>query len=63
MAMPNSSKKSMSQHWDDYQPTKSTLAWACVGAAAALLALRAKSLLVAPNSAEVLRWELPFILW
>lgn len=32
MAMQNSSKKTMSQRWDDYQPTKSVLVWACIGA-------------------------------
>jgi len=37
MAMQNSSDKTMSQRWDDYQPTKSTLAWACVGAAVAVI--------------------------
>ncbi|MGQ2909880.1 MAG: hypothetical protein ACT6QU_18240 [Aliihoeflea sp.] len=37
MAMQNSSKKSMSQRWDDYQPTKSTLVWACIGAVAAAI--------------------------
>lgn len=37
MAMQNSSKKTMSQHWDDYQPTKSTLVWACIGAVVAAI--------------------------
>ena len=35
MAMQSSSKKSMSQRWDDYQPTKSILVWACIGAVVA----------------------------
>jgi hypothetical protein len=32
MAMQNGIKKTMSQRWDEYQPTKSTLVWACIGA-------------------------------
>jgi len=35
MAMQNSTKRSLTQRWDGYQPTKSTLVWACVGAAVA----------------------------
>ncbi|TYR35449.1 hypothetical protein FY036_02205 [Mesorhizobium microcysteis] len=37
MAMQNSSKKTMSQRWDDYQPTKSVLAWSCIGAVVATI--------------------------
>lgn len=37
MAMQNNSRKSVTQRWDDYQPTKSTLLWACVGAAVATM--------------------------
>ena len=37
MAMQNSNKKTMSQRWDDYQPTKSTLVWACIGAVVAAI--------------------------
>lgn len=37
MAMQSSSRKTMSQRWDDYQPTKSTLFWACVGAVIAAI--------------------------
>lgn len=37
MAMQNSSKKTMSQRWDDYQPTKSVLVWSCIGAAVAAI--------------------------
>jgi hypothetical protein len=37
MAMQNSSKKTMSQRWDDYQPTKSVLVWACIGAVVAAI--------------------------
>ena len=37
MALQNSSKTSMKQRWADYQPTKSILAWACVGAAVATM--------------------------
>jgi hypothetical protein len=35
MAMQGSSKKSVTQRWEDYQPTKSTLVWACIVAAIA----------------------------
>lgn len=37
MAMQASSKKSVTQRWDDYHPAKSTLVWACVGAAVATM--------------------------
>lgn len=37
MAMQSSSKRTMSQRWDDYQPTKSMLVWACVGAVLAAI--------------------------
>ncbi|MCR4265145.1 hypothetical protein [Nitratireductor sp. ZSWI3] len=37
MAMQSNSKKSITQRWDDYQPTKSTLVWACAGAAVATM--------------------------
>lgn len=37
MSVQSSSKKSVTQRWDDYQPTKSTLAWACAGAAVATM--------------------------
>lgn len=37
MAMQSNSKKSVTQRWDDYQPTKSTLVWACAGAAVATM--------------------------
>ncbi|SMH54806.1 hypothetical protein [Mesorhizobium australicum] len=33
MAMQGSATKTLSQRWDDYRPTKSTLVWACIGAA------------------------------
>lgn len=35
MAVQDSSRKSVAQRWDDYRPTKSTLVWACAGAAVA----------------------------
>ena len=37
MAMHNSSKRTLSQRWDDYQPTKSTIVWACIGAVVAAI--------------------------
>lgn len=37
MAMQGGSKKSVSERFDDYQPTKSTLAWACAGAVVATM--------------------------
>lgn len=37
MAMQNSSKKTMSQRWHDYQPTKSVLVWSCIGAVVAAI--------------------------
>lgn len=35
--MQNNSKKSVTQRWDEYQPTKSTILWACAGAAVATM--------------------------
>ncbi len=37
MATDGRSTRSLSQRWDDYQPTKSTLGWACVAAVAATM--------------------------
>lgn len=37
MAMHNNGRKSVAQHWDDFQPTKSTLLWACAGTAVATM--------------------------
>ncbi|TWG53172.1 hypothetical protein [Aminobacter sp. J44] len=37
MTVQASSKRNFTQRWDDYQPTKSTLVWACVGAAVATM--------------------------
>lgn len=37
MAVQNSTKKSLTQRWDDYQPSKSIVVWACVGAAVATM--------------------------
>jgi hypothetical protein len=37
MAMQNSTKPSVAQRWENYQPSKSTLAWSCVGAAIATM--------------------------
>lgn len=37
MAMQSNSKKSLTQRWDDYRPTKSTLVWACAGTAVATM--------------------------
>ncbi|MEQ9247340.1 MAG: hypothetical protein RLO21_15250 [Nitratireductor sp.] len=39
MATQSNSKKSVTQRWDDYQPTKSTLVWACAAAAVATMIL------------------------
>lgn len=35
--MQSSSKKSITQRWNDYQPTKAMLVWACVATAAATM--------------------------
>ncbi len=37
MAVQSNSKKSITQRWDDYRPTKSSLVWACVGTAVATM--------------------------
>lgn len=37
MAMQTTSKKTIFQRWDDYQPSKSVLAWTCIGAVAAAI--------------------------
>jgi hypothetical protein len=37
MASRDITKKSMSQKWGDYQPTKTMLVWACAGVAAATM--------------------------
>ena len=37
MAMQVSSKRTVMQRWDDYQPPKSILVWACAGAAVATM--------------------------
>ena len=37
MAMQNDAKKSIARRWNDYQPSKSTLVWACAGAAVATM--------------------------
>ncbi len=37
MATQNSRRNTVSGRWNDYQPTKSTLAWACVGAVIATM--------------------------
>jgi hypothetical protein len=37
MAMQGSVTQTLSRRWDDYRPTKSTLAWACAGAAVATM--------------------------
>lgn len=37
MAAPTNTKRSLTQRWADYQPTKSTLGWACVEAAATMI--------------------------
>lgn len=37
MATQNNAGNSISQRWDAYQPSKSTLVWACIGAAAATM--------------------------
>ncbi len=37
MAMQGSANRTLSQRWDDYRPTKSTLAWTCAGAAVATM--------------------------
>jgi len=34
MAMQNTTKQSFARRFEDYQPTKSMLAWACVATAA-----------------------------
>ena len=37
MVTHSSSKKSMSQRWGEYQPSKSLLVWACIGVAVATM--------------------------
>ena len=37
MTMQNTTKQSLAQRWEDYQPTKSMLAWACVATAVATM--------------------------
>ena len=37
MAVQSNSKRSVAKRWDDYQPTKSTLMWACVACVAVTL--------------------------
>jgi hypothetical protein len=37
MAMQNSSKRSVAERWDAYQPSKSLLVWACVATAVATM--------------------------
>lgn len=37
MAMQNNTRKTVTQRWDNYEPTKSTLVWACAGAAVATM--------------------------
>lgn len=37
MATQNNSTPSLARRWDDYQPSKSTLAWACVATAVATI--------------------------
>lgn len=37
MAMQSAGKRSIAQRWEDYQPTKSTLVWACLAAAVATM--------------------------
>ena len=39
MAMQNTTKRSLSQRWDDYQPSKATLLWACVAAVIATMVI------------------------
>ena len=37
MAMQSTTKRSLLQRWDDYQPSKATLLWACVAAVIATM--------------------------
>ena len=37
MAIQHRTKQSLTQRWGDYEPTKSTLVWSCVGAAVAAM--------------------------
>ena len=39
MAMQSTTKRSLSQRWDDYQPSKATLLWACVAAVIATMVI------------------------
>ena len=37
MAVQNNTKQSLAQRWEDYQPSKSTLGWACAATAVATM--------------------------
>ena len=39
MTMQSTTRRSLSQRWDDYQPSKATLLWACVAAVVATMVL------------------------